>query len=145
APVNFTEEVVKSSRIEVDKITQVYRQLAVYLQENNKFDAGRKSSQMDSFLAELANDLNTSNAITELFKVVKDANLALRQKTDIEQLQGYFLTMSDMINILGFEIDYPRLNAEDKKLLAKYREAKQKKDFELSDQLRALLGQRHIL
>jgi cysteinyl-tRNA synthetase len=145
APVNFTEEVVRSSRIEIDKIAQAYRQLAVYLQENNNFDDKKKSSHMDSFLAELANDLNTSNAITELFKVVKDANLALRQKVDIEQLQGYFSTMRDMIGILGFEIDYPRLNAEDKKLLSMYREAKQKKDFALSDQLRALLAQRHIL
>ena len=90
--------------------------------------------------------MNTSNALAELYNVIKLANLEIRNKDiDLNKLNDYFKTLNDMFMILGLDISYVSLNDNDRDVYQKYLEAKANKDFEASDKYRQLLIDREIM
>ena len=127
-------------------MTNIMRQLAVKLQEFDiPFEKG-ESRFIEPFLNALADDLNTSNALSELHNVIKLANQALRKKdVDLSEINDLFSTIKDELYILGINIEYPILSNEDKKLLSEYNLAKANKDFARSDELRKQLIDKRIL
>ena len=97
-------------------------------------------------MSALADDLNTANALFELYNVVRNINQLVRsQESDLALLNDYFKTLTDMFNVLGLNICFVRLTKEDKDLYREYLLAKQNKDFAKSDEIRSLLIERHIL
>lgn len=146
APVNFADEVVESGSNELQKMETTFRQLAVFLQLNKGNVDGGSPEYIQPFLQALADDLNTSNALAEVFKVLKEVNQYLRNKEkSIDQGRDYFKTLKDMFSLLGLEFDYPILTKEDNQLYQDYLAAKTNKNFELSDQLRKQLIEKKIL
>lgn len=145
APVNFTLEVATSAKNEIDKILNTYKQLAVTLQEHDLDLASGTSQGIEPFLSALADDLNTSNAISELFLVVKNINSALRNKDlNLKNLLNNFAVFRDMLMILGIKASYPVLDESARMLLVNYRKAKAERRFDESDRLRAQLIERNI-
>lgn len=146
APVNFSTDLLESNKNELVKMANTLKQLAVKLQAEEKPLEGYKASYITPFLETLADDLNTSNALSELYGVIKLANQTLRQKdANIAAIGELFQTLKDELYILGLDIPYPVLTGDDKKLLKDYNLAKEKKDFETSDKLRVILAQKNIL
>ena len=145
-PVTFTEETLEAAKQEVSKIEFAYRQLALLLQVNNvNMDEG-KPLYIDNFLQALGDDLNTANALMEIFNLVKLVNSNIRTKEpNLELLNNYFKTLKDMLCILGLNIEFHTLTDEDKALYNSYMDAKRNKDFQKSDELRAILIERKIL
>lgn len=145
-PVNFTDETVVAATQEVNKMKMIIKQLALKLQVNNVDLSKGKPSKIDGFLYALADDLNTSNALAELYNVIKLANQEIRNKDiDLNKLNDYFKTLNDMFMILGLDISYVSLNDNDRDVYQKYLEAKANKDFEASDKYRQLLIDREIM
>lgn len=146
APVNFADDMLQSNTKEIQKMHTAYRQMGVKLQLAARSIEIGKPLYMENFLNALGDDLNTSNALSEVFRLVKEGNTLLRSKEiDYDQLQSVFFTLKDMFYILGLEMNVPILSKEDKALYASYLEAKEKKDFATSDQLRVELMNRNIL
>lgn len=147
SPVNFTKETIESAQKEIRKLENAYRQITLALQINEvELPLKGKAKNMERFLNELADDLNVSNSLMELYEVVKIANQALREKElDIEKMKDVFLTMSDMLSILGISIKYVKLNKTDKELYKEYIKAKQTRDFSRSDELRTKLIEKEII
>lgn len=145
APVSFTEDTVVSTQNELEKISKTYRQLAVKIQLNHG-NLSAKTGDLTNFLTSLADDLNTSNAIADLFEMVKIGNVELRKNpVDLASLEKTFDALSRMLNVLGLVIDYPVLDEESLALYNKYNELKAAKNFEESDKIRNILIQKHIL
>lgn len=145
APVQFTEETVIAAKNELEKISLAYRQLAVALQLNGG-SLSSKEIKIDNFLLALADDLNTSNALSELFALIKEANQELRKRPlDLTKLESIFASLTKMLDIFGLNISYPLLTKEDKDLYNKYLELKKEKRFEESDKLRDELISQHII
>ena len=146
APVNFADEVVESGSNELTKMENTFRQLAVYLQLHGGSLSQGTAVFIQPFLEALADDLNTSNALAEVFKTLKEVNQYLRgREKDVAQGENYFKSLVDMFNILGLVFNYPTLDNEDRKLYEAYQEAKSQKNFALSDQLRLRLIEKNIL
>jgi cysteinyl-tRNA synthetase len=121
SPLTFTFEVMETAKIELEKIENSYRQLAVSLQLANFDLSEEQETDIPQFMEHLANDLNTPNALTELFAIIKKANGALRQSSlDYLVLRKLFSSIGAMLNILGIFVDYPRLSKEDKHMYAEY-------------------------
>lgn len=147
-PVNFSNDLLDSAKKELEKISSTYSKLAVNLQLNNVSieSLSKENLDIDKFIEALCDDLNTANAMSELYRIVKEGNIALRNKnTEIEVIKKIFSTLQNMIYILGFKIEYPVLTQEDKDLYQRYLKAKEEKDFSLSDSLRPLLIEKRIL
>ncbi len=145
SPVSLTEATISSARNELEKISKAYCQAAVVLQINNR-SLDFKTTKIEPFLNCLADDFNTSNALSYLYSVVKDVNIELRKNPlDLDVIQDYFACLKDMLSILGLKIDYPILNDELKNIYNQYLEAKKAKDFAKSDELRKILIKNKIL
>lgn len=148
-PVNFSNELATSAIKELNKFEATFKNLAVQMQLNNlPLDLKLDDSKLDiqAFLEALCDDLNTANALTEVYRVVKESNILLRNKElNLELLNKDFYTLKTMFDILGFKFEYPLLSDDDKKLYIYYNKAKKEKDFETSDLLRAKLIEKKIL
>ena len=145
-PVNFTEETVNAAISEINKMKMVNKQLALKLQINNVNLSEGKATYIDNFLLALADDLNTSNALSELYNVIKLANQELRNKeADLVKLHDYFKTLNDMFDILGLDIGYVKMDENDRKLYQNYLKSKENKDFAESDRIRNILLEKGIM
>ena len=145
-PVNFSDELLLSAKKEVEKIEQTYSKLSIKLQlAGVSLDSYDKELKSNEFIDALCDDLNTPNALTEMYKTLKEANVALRANpSDLELLTQLFFTLKDMIDLLGLKFDLVKLTSEDIALYEEYNLSKANKDFEKSDQLRKILIERKI-
>ena len=145
APVSFTEETVVSSKNELDKIQKLYNQLAVKLQMSHA-NMASKDIRIDKFLSSLADDLNTSNAIADLFEMVKLGNVELRKNpANLEEIEVIWASLNAMLSVLGIKLEYPILTKELEEIYSRYLAYKAEKNFEESDKLRDVLLAHHII
>ena len=145
-PVNYTEDTIKAAEQEVNKMTFAYKQANLLLQVNGYKLDSFKPLYIDKFIASLADDLNTANALMELYNLVKEANQLVRSKeVDFERLGNISMTLHDMFYVLGINIDRRILNEEELKLYQDYLNYKKEKNFEKSDELREKLIKLGIL
>ena len=84
------------------------------------------------FKEELENDLNTANALTVLFELLKDDNV--NGKTKLELIKSFDKVFS--LDLIQKE-EVSENDEEIIKLIEKRKEAKKNKDFELADSIRA--------
>ena len=145
APVSFTEETVQSCANELARIQKAYNQLAVQIQLANG-DLHSKDVEVNDFVAALADDLNTSNAIAAIFEKVKLANVELRKNPkNIQEIQHIFASLSAMLDVFGIKFDTPVLTDKLRKTYEDYMSLKAEKRFEESDKLRDVLIKNNIL
>jgi cysteinyl-tRNA synthetase len=146
-PVNFSDDLALSAKKELDKIEQTYNKMAILLQlHNHDLSSYNGKLDYDEFIAALCSDLNTPNALTEVYRVVKEANVSLRSKeSNDEVILNKFFTLKKMLEMLGIVFEYHVLSAEDKDLLSKYNTARENKDFATADQYRATLMERKLI
>ena len=145
-PVNFTEETVQAASQEINKMKMVNKQLALKLKTSDVDLSSGKPTYIDNLLAALADDLNTSNALTELYNVMKLANQEIRtREVDLNKLNDLFKTLNDMFYVLGLDIGYVKLDENDKKLYQNYLKSKENKDFAESDRIRNILLEKGIM
>ena len=145
-PVNFTEDTVKAATQEVNKMVMAYKQAALKLQTSGINLEEGKPLYINGFVTALADDLNTANALFELYNVLKEVNQLIRVKEpDLVKLNDLFKTLTDMFLILGLDIKYVKLGTEEKELYNQYLKAREEKDFAKSDEVRQHLIAKGIM
>ena len=145
-PVNYTEDTIKAAEQEINKMSFAYKQANLMLQANGYKLDSFKPVYIDKFIASLADDLNTANALMELYSLVKEANQLVRSReVDYEKLGNISATLHDMFLVLGLDINRRVLSEEELKLYQDYLNYKKEKNFEKSDALREKLIELGIL
>ena len=145
-PVNFTEETVKEAQQVVLRMQMAYKQAALKLQANEINLEEGKPAYIDNFLNALADDLNTANALKELYDILKEINLQIRTKeTDYAKLNDLFKTLTDMFYVLGLDITYVKFDNDISTLYKEYLLSKENKDFAKSDILRQQLIEKGVM
>lgn len=141
APIDLTDTLFNESIKINEKIYNALKNANVYLELNDiKYNIIKKDEKFENFMDD---DFNTSNVITYLLDLVKELNIALRNKdTQISQLYGKILLVSD---VLGLKYDLKTLTKEEKEIYKKWEEARMNKEFEKADELRKILIERKIL
>lgn len=146
APLNISDDIIETSKTELNKITSVLNSLFRQIQlKKIQIDDSHELS-LDTFVDALCDDLNISNAMAEIFRVVKEANQILR-KRDVsnEEIVGYYVTLSKMLDILGLKPELKVLSEEDIELINQYNQARADKDFAKSDIIRAELIKKGLM
>ena len=145
-PVNFTEETVTQAQQEVSRMQMAYKQAALKLQANGVDLQKGQPVYIDKFLEALANDLNTANALAELYNLLKDINQQIRSReTDYETLNNQFKTLTDMFYVLGLDITYVKFDDSISQLYKDYLLSKENKDFAKSDEIRKVLIEKGVM
>ena len=139
-PLNFTEDLFNEAAIVDKKIYDALRQANLNLQING-IETGKVTS--DPKINEIMDeDFNTPNLITYLNDLIKELNTKLRSKEDIVETYDKIQIIN---TILGLKYDLPVLTEDDKKLYNEWLEARNNKDFETADKLRAQLMEKGII
>ncbi len=145
-PVNISQLIIDNAQQELKKIQTGLAQLATFIQLNGGNISDQQAVPPVAFLAALADDINTSNALTILHQTFKETHALLRQTSpSIGVLLNRFFTIQSMLSILGLAIEFPILTADDRQLYADYVQAKSNQNFERSDDIRKILHKRNIL
>ncbi len=144
-PLGYTDELVETVKKEVDKVQNAYRQASLVIQQKRLVLTHVDKSTMDALIETLNDDLNTANALTLIIEQVKVVNQCIRQKDKLEELVVAFMTLDEMLQVLGFSFTYPKLEARDFDDLCAWEELKREKRFQEADTMRQKLIERGIL
>ena len=144
--VNVSDEIIESSKIELNKILQAYKNAKVKLEVNGIVEDGLDYELYKRFMEAMEDDLNTPNAYAVIFEIVKLINQKVRTKDiDYVSLKKEVNTLERCMNVLGILLPDLRMNDEDKQLYKDWEDAKAIKDFAKADSLRATLMEKGIL
>lgn len=144
SPVNFSDELIKSSKMELDKVINATKMANVRLQVNGYSTSDYDNQIVDNFLKEIANDLNVANGFTVLYDVVKKLNVSIRGN-DLESMSRYFNTVLEINKILSFDLGLITLSNEDIELYKQWEVYKKEKDFANADVCRNELISKGVL
>lgn len=147
APLNINEETIEQAKTELGKIKaalkQAYLKVALAKVE---LPISADKDLLRGFSLAMDDDLNSPNAIKEIFDAVKHLNQLLRTKeSDIQEIARWIVAIETMIDIFGITIERLNLSEDDMRIIDLWNDAKFKKDFESADQYRKELMQRGIL
>lgn len=146
APLNLSAEAIETAKKELQKIQTAYKQAVVQLQLENAPEMEADPQMMQSFVDALNDDLNTPNAISVVYEVVKTINQTLRSRPmPKEKLASCTQALKTMLSVLGIQLDEVHLSEQDKKMYRDWRQAVKEKDFETADAYRATLQEKGIL
>ena len=128
----FSYDVLKQVDSQYDKL----RNKISLIKDEGELDKNKFDSYNDKFINYLSNDLNTANAITLLYDLIKDDSV--NGHTKLELIKSF-----DMVFSLDLIMDNSDVDKEmETYILGKIeerREAKLNKNYELSDSIRAEL------
>ena len=126
--LNQAEATLKKLRNKIDNIV-----------DEGELDEGEFSTYNDRFIKEISNDLNTANALSVMYELIKDEQV--NGHTKLELIKKFDKVFS--INLIN-----KKSKNDDKEILdliEKRSEAKKNKDFELADSIRSELESRGII
>lgn len=144
SPVNFSDETINSSKMEIEKILNATKMASVRLQVNSYKNDDYDKELVNSFLNELANDLNVANGFTVLYEVVKKLNISLRSN-NLQDVNKYYNTIIEINKILSFDLKIKTLDDDEINLYKEWEEFKKQKDFVKADECRNKLIEMGVL
>ena len=107
------------------------------IKDEGILDEGEFSNYNNAFINEISNDLNTANAISVMYELLKDEQV--NGHTKLELVKKF-----DKVLSLNLVSDKGDTDSEILELIEKRNEAKKNKDYELADSIRTELFNRGI-
>ena len=145
-PLNLTDEVLNSVKKEVAKVDNVVKSTSLYLQTNDITGDDYYKETVDVMVEALQDDLNTSLALTQILNQVKSLNQLMRTKEkDNDIILKNYNTLLKMTDVIGFVYNPRQLTEGELGLYRNWLAAKEIKDFETADKLRAELIEKEII
>lgn len=145
-PLNLTDEVLNSVKKEVAKVDNVIKATSLYLQINGIAGDGYCKETIDEMVRALEDDLNTSLALTQILKQVKNLNQLMRTKEkDNNLILESYNTLLKMTDVIGFVYQPRQLSLDELELYQNWLAAKEVKDFAKADKLRDELTDKGII
>jgi len=142
--INYNDELLTQYKNEYQKITRAYKQAALKLDLASVEQESCDNDYIEKFKEYMDNDFNTPNVLTLVQTIVKEINQLVRT-ADNDMLAIKTNTLKTIMNVLGVELNYNKLNEENKDLYNKWNALKKEKNFEEADKIRAILTERGIL
>ena len=144
--LNVSDEIIKSSETELSKVLNSLRQAQLKLALNDQEIKDHESEYYGRFMEAMEDDMNTPNAYSVIFDIVKVINQTVRSKdVDMQRLSELTASLMKMLDVLGISYHHLTLTVEDRSIYEKWQEAKSQKDFESADKYREILQERGIL
>lgn len=148
-PINFSDELLRSAQTSLQRISTCAANLKFNLDNGTDGDGSADEElnkacedQKNSFIAHMDDDLNTADAITDIFGLVKAANTAVSSgKASKAALQNAYDTLMEITGVLGIDLSEQEegIPAEITELVEQRAAAKKAKDFAEADRIRDLI------
>lgn len=150
-PINFSDELLRASQTGLQRISTSVTNLKFALDKNsaanNSGEADAKlmediKAASESFRAHMDDDLNTADAITDIFNLVKAANTALASnKASESALKSAYDKLIELTDVLGIEllVEEEEIPEEIMDLVNQRAAAKKEKNWAEADRIRDLI------
>ncbi len=145
SPLNFSAKLIEASKNSLDRILTAADKLRDVIGKNNVAenveDDAEALKELNTFVerfdAAMDDDLNTADAISVIFEMVKYSNTVC-DKVSVDTAAKYYDVLSVLMNILGISIEKKEetLDADIEKLIEERQEARKNKDFAKADEIR---------
>ena len=156
SPLNFSAELVESSKNGLDRIRTAASRVEEAIEKS--IDASMLAEET-AMAEEIANyvkryedamedDLNTADAISVVFELVKFANTNVKVGASSKEFaQKVYDTLKQLLDILGINIKEEEvlLDEEIEQLIAERQAARKEKNFARADEIRNLLTEKGII
>lgn len=150
-PINFSHDLLLQAQAGLNRIYTCIDNLEFLKNsggeknDNSAFD--KLDSFKDEFIAAMDDDINTADAISAIFDLVKFANTEINEKTTVETIDKAISLIRELGGVLGIlqnkkdEI----IDEEIEKLIEDRNNARKNKDFALADKIRDDLKAKGII
>lgn len=155
SPLNFSAELVEASKNGLERILTAVKRLdalsdeakAANLTEPQKEQEQALQVYMDRFEAAMDDDLNTADAISVLFELIKYCNIHMDAQSPKGLLAQAASAVKQICEILGIETETEQelLDSDIEALINERQEARKNKNFARADEIRNMLADRGIL
>ena len=145
SPINFSREVMEQTKNASKRLYNAKYKLEDAIEkssvekisdeEKNLYNSFDK--HIEKFENAMEDDLNTADAITAIFDLIKDINLNLDENNSKEMLNNTLELLKKLRRVLGImENDREELSHDIDKLIKERNDARKNKDFARADEIR---------
>ncbi len=140
SPINFSDELLTQAQTSLDRIDRCKENIEFSMQGDAGNSAVDLSSYRDKFIAAMDDDLNTADAISVIFELVKEINTAIADM-DASSKDAALDLITELCDVLGIskEKEDNILDSEVEALINERTEAKKAKNFARADEIRDIL------
>ena len=153
SPINFSDESLMHAQGGLERLYNVKKDLQFRMEHTKNEALTAEEKAWTAHLADYAaafdeameDDINTANALSSLFELAKDINVFVTDQTSLAALkeaQRIFMNLADVLGLLTKKDEL--LDEDIQKLIDERQEARARKDFKRSDEIRDLLKERGI-
>lgn len=154
SPINFGHDLMDQSKSGLARLQNAKNNLK-YLTENGgetitqeeKDALSAIEKHREDFLSYMEDDLNTADAISSIFELVRDVNSATREGASKEFAAGCLSLLTELAGVLGLLEDHgdeTGVDEEIEQLVEERQAARKSKNFARADEIRDLLKARGI-
>jgi len=151
SPINFSKELIEQAKTGLERLYNCLDNCDFLIKsaESGEVDNEVKAkldAHKQHFIDALDDDFNTALAISVLFEIAKDINIAADSltKEGLEYAVNLLKELGGVLNLLGKDAD-KSLDEEIQALIDKRQQARKEKNFALADQIRDDLTARGII
>ena len=154
--VNNVKFILKNKGINVAENSKLdsiddFNELVVDLKTNAEYSKGELEALdkicefVKEYFDKMDDDLNTADAETQIYEIVRIVNQTASENSSIEFLNTALLIIDTLLNILGIDLSNKTTAGSDvdetliEKMIAERAEAKKAKDFAKADEIRKQL------
>lgn len=157
SPVNFSDELLEQAKNALDRLYNAKFQLQYLLKSSTITETTHDervwmrtltNRYEDPFVEAMEDDLNTADAISAIFELVRECNIYLSVDCSKPMIQAALDLFNALTGVIGIAVKEKEdnLEAEIEDLIAQRQEARKNKDFAMADRIRDdLLAQGIIL
>ena len=148
SPINFSEELMTQSRNALGRMHNAKQNLEHLIRNGSDLMTEAESAELeklgkyrDKFESAMEDDLNTADAISAVFELIRDINTAVKDGASKEFAGGCMELLRELTGVLGILQDEEEdgISNEILALVEERQEARKTKNFARADELRDIL------
>ena len=155
SPLNFSKDLMEAAKNSLGRIKTCAKMLSesmvkntnVPLSETEKASLAEAKRYIEAFNAAMDDDLNTADAITAVFDLVKFANTGVKEDSSAAYAKGLYEELTRLAEVLGLILieEEEDLDGEVERLIEERQKARKEKNFARADEIRDELLNKGII
>ena len=151
-PINFSHELLNQAKSGLERIETCVENLK-FLKDNAKSDtknektAEKLAGFKKQFTDAMDDDINTADAISAIFDIVKYVNTEFDENTDSASLDAAINLIKELSGVLGINVEKKKgfIDSDIENLIEERNNARKSKDFKRADEIRDMLKDAGII
>ncbi|MBE6903613.1 MAG: cysteine--tRNA ligase [Ruminococcaceae bacterium] len=151
SPINFSKDIIISSKSALERLYNCLESLKFAIEkatDDGESDISSFEGYRKRFCDAMDDDLNTADAVSVLFDITKDINVAISEnkysKSALENIMKLYKELADVLGLLGNQKN-DDLDNEIELLIEQRQQARKNKDFKTADEIRDKLKSQGII